>query len=655
MANKRTYKFGCSQLSIEFGDLTTSTAQVLVSSDDSYLSMGGGVSASILRAGGQAIAMDAAKKVPAALGDVIVTSAGSLPAHYIFHAVTIGLRNSNKTPKEIIKQTTGRCMQILDALRLNSIAFPAIGAGLAGFRYEDVAVIMAEVISKDLLERQTPMEVTLYLLDRFGEMKEMDFIRFFEEFAVRAPRFADHEAVDTTEFTILASQPVIDVGETNEQVKKRDLTNLRKLIGLLGDIRSELEIRIIDSEKEEEKTKLRRMLDENQESRLELLNALQGISQEGTSSESKKEPKAKIISSEKIETLTIETYQDFDLYIASTGHVIASSLQGEAVSDISPEPPEDIQLALKLIEQGQTSEGLLKQVGQSLYSWLFPSAIHTQLQVTEAVARNNKAKLRLRLRIEANTIASLPLEFLYRTIGGYYLAVNPDTVLSRYLNIPHPSERIFHRENPLHMLVILSEPSDQGKFYPDQWEEMFRNALSRQIESGALTFDTVKQATRKEISKALLQKKPDIIQFVGHGIYKDGVGYIALVDENTGKTRMVNDESFANLFMGSDDHLGLVSLTACESAESENLQGFSGVALQLVERGMPAVIAMQYTVQIESAKIFFESFYTSLAYRKPVDWAVQYARNAVSQELGLKNREFATPVLYMRAKDGNVF
>src|SRR5215208_23291 len=106
MATKRAYQFGKSQLTLEFGDITTSTAQVLVSSDDYYLSMGGGVSASILQAGGDAIALDAAKKVPAALGDVVVTTAGSLPAQYVFHAVTIGADDSTISPREIIRQTT---------------------------------------------------------------------------------------------------------------------------------------------------------------------------------------------------------------------------------------------------------------------------------------------------------------------------------------------------------------------------------------------------------------------------------------------------------------------------------------------------------------------------------------------------------------------
>jgi hypothetical protein len=60
-------------------------------------------------------------------------------------------------------------------------------------------------------------------------------------------------------------------------------------------------------------------------------------------------------------------------------------------------------------------------------------------------------------------------------------------------------------------------------------------------------------------------------------------------------------------------------------------------------------------VLIKTAKVFLDDFYTAVAARKPIDWAVQSARNGISIQFGLDNREFATPVLYMRAKDGNVF
>ena len=51
---------------------------------------------------------------------------------------------------------------------------------------------------------------------------------------------------------------------------------------------------------------------------------------------------------------------------------------------------------------------------------------------------------------------------------------------------------------------------------------------------------------------------------------------------------------------------------------------------------------MQYEVLISTAKVFLEDFYTTVAARKPVDWAVQSARKAISLQYSLDNREFAT-------------
>lgn len=356
------------------------------------------------------------------------------------------------------------------------------------------------------------------------------------------------------------------------------------------------------------------------------------------------------------ETATAEHYVDFDLHIAEDGHTVASSsLEGEAITTISLDVPNAIELALSLIEARQIDAKLLKQVGQTFYDWLFPAPVHALLHQTEAVARHQNCKLRIRLRIEAKGLARLPLEFLYRESGGYFVAINPSTVLSRYLNLPLPSQRIRRHNRPLHMLTIIADPIDQIRLNPDEWESIIENALAAPLSNGQMTLHTVKRATRKKIRDALLLQKPDIIQFVGHGIYQNGKGQLALVNEKTDKTWLVDDEQFANLYLGHDDHLGLISLASCESAKSDEPQGFLGIAPQLVQRGVPAVLSMQYKVLINTAKIFLEDFYTSLAARKPVDWATQAARNAVSQELGFDNREFATPVLYMRAKDGEVF
>lgn len=243
----RSYKYGKCQLTLRFGDLTKSDAQVLVSSDDYYLSMGGGVSAAILDAGGTAIALDAAKRVPATLGNVVVTTAGSLPAQYIFHAVTIGPPTENLDQRDIVRQTTRRCLQLLATLNLSSIAFPAIGSGAARFRFEDVASEMAQTICDEVSKFERAINVTVYLFDRYGKMTQMDFLRFFEECAARVSRLTP---VSTGPASAPDAQPSPPTGkdETSWQdIRSRRLHWLSKLVSSLEENRMKIEENLISA------------------------------------------------------------------------------------------------------------------------------------------------------------------------------------------------------------------------------------------------------------------------------------------------------------------------------------------------------------------------------------------------------------------------
>ncbi|HPL29838.1 MAG TPA: macro domain-containing protein, partial [Anaerolineae bacterium] len=181
----RTYHAGNSTITLRFDDITTSKAQVLVSSDDFWLSMGGGVSRAILLAGGDQIATEAGKMAPALLGDVVVTAAGRLPARYIFHAITLAGGRCDLPGDTIVRQTTWKAMQLLPLLGCHSIAFPAIGAGVAGIPYQTVASEMATVLARCLLDTAESYCVELYLLDRSERMSPGDFFMFFEAFAQR--------------------------------------------------------------------------------------------------------------------------------------------------------------------------------------------------------------------------------------------------------------------------------------------------------------------------------------------------------------------------------------------------------------------------------------------------------------------------------------
>jgi O-acetyl-ADP-ribose deacetylase (regulator of RNase III) len=192
MHDERTYAFGPSTLTLRFADILESKADVLVSSDDFMLSMGGGISRAISQAAGTGMVLDALKSVPRRLGDVVVTTAGALDARYIFHVVTIGSEPDDLDDaaiEQVVRRATSRCLNIVDALDVDSITFPALGTGAAGFSVEVAATAMADVIADHLEASSRELDVSLYLRAYAG-MSDMRYIAFFEEFARRRPNIA---------------------------------------------------------------------------------------------------------------------------------------------------------------------------------------------------------------------------------------------------------------------------------------------------------------------------------------------------------------------------------------------------------------------------------------------------------------------------------
>lgn len=192
---ERVYTINNSTLRVIFGDITTSKTDVIVSSDDAFLTMGGGVSKAIRMCASVDIYKDTKKHIPASLGDVIVTSAVNLPHKYVFHAITISENNRKikwvdrpddpqDVQKFIVRHAVDKCCTLLADLGLSSIAFPAIGAGSARIPYDLVAKEMAESLTANLSATEEQLSVELYLMDRYEKMTEMDFIIFFERIAI---------------------------------------------------------------------------------------------------------------------------------------------------------------------------------------------------------------------------------------------------------------------------------------------------------------------------------------------------------------------------------------------------------------------------------------------------------------------------------------
>lgn len=197
MEQSKEYHINNSTVKIIFGDILDSQTEVIVSSADSNISMGGGLSLAIRqKEGTDAIMLDVKKIIPAEIGDVVITTAGTLSQKYLFHVITIGYMTLDHTnipgviTKDDIRQyiighSIDKCFQLLHAMDLKSIAFPQIGAGVAGIPFNQVASAMSEAIGRNLRKTNKSFKVEVYLYDRFCEMKQWDFLPMFEHFSAQ--------------------------------------------------------------------------------------------------------------------------------------------------------------------------------------------------------------------------------------------------------------------------------------------------------------------------------------------------------------------------------------------------------------------------------------------------------------------------------------
>ncbi len=172
-------------LRIYQGDITNLVTDVIVSSDNNYLTMGGGVSARIRQVGGEKIYRETINLIPLFLGDVAVTRAGKLRARKLFHAVVIDFDEGEKLSDKVIQRVVHSCMKKASLYDFRSIAFPLLGTGAAGFPAKVVWEIMFRQIIYDLsTENQNISEVIVAIYERVivEELKIKNFLEAIEEF-----------------------------------------------------------------------------------------------------------------------------------------------------------------------------------------------------------------------------------------------------------------------------------------------------------------------------------------------------------------------------------------------------------------------------------------------------------------------------------------
>lgn len=172
-------QIGESLVELVQGDITRQSVDALVNAANSQLMVGGGVDGAIHRAGGPEIHAETQRLYPQGCpsGTAVVTSAGRLPAKFVFHAVGPIWRGGQKGERGLLTSVHNECLRLAVENDCRSIAFPALSTGAFGFPIDLAAELALDAVRQFVLRENRPTLVRFVL---FSEGPYGAFARVLE-------------------------------------------------------------------------------------------------------------------------------------------------------------------------------------------------------------------------------------------------------------------------------------------------------------------------------------------------------------------------------------------------------------------------------------------------------------------------------------------
>jgi hypothetical protein len=285
-------------------------------------------------------------------------------------------------------------------------------------------------------------------------------------------------------------------------------------------------------------------------------------------------------------------------------------------------------------------------------------------------------------------VGAYPWELLYEEPRGFLFA-NPRAALVRYIDCSIPVPELV-TSDAINLLLVtprpISRPTDPIRLLPlvDSESKAITEGLATSS-SGAIHLNPLPAASPNRSTWELLNdyltthtgaQAPHILHFDGHGGFgrrcakaPAGCGLLTTVDDTVcrgcgrrldgpaqgylafeardKRPDWVSASEVSNLLVMSGVRLAV--LTACKSAVVEGHSVFSGMGPALIQAGVPAVAAMQFSVTDEAASGFTRGFYLALAQHEPLTQAMGRARAMLFDN----ETAWYRPVLYLRTDAEN--
>ena len=178
------------------------------------------------------------------------------------------------------------------------------------------------------------------------------------------------------------------------------------------------------------------------------------------------------------------------------------------------------------------------------------------------------------------------------------------------------------------IIVFAANPCDTNRLRLDEEIRGIQEELQRANQRDEFTF-TARWAVRPEdIQRALLDVKPQIVHFLGHGEGEDGL----ILENESGHAQFVSAMALGQLFQLFTEEVECVVLNAC----------YSEVQAEAIYQHIDYVVGMNQAIDDRAAIKFAAGFYRALGAGRSYDDAYRFGCNAIALE---NIPEEQTPIL----------
>jgi len=266
-----------------------------------------------------------------------------------------------------------------------------------------------------------------------------------------------------------------------------------------------------------------------------------------------------------------------------------------------------------------------------------------------SAAEQQHATLRLRLSIESSApeLHGVRWEMLRDPfVPDAPLFMGEQTVVSRFLSSGQDWRPIRLRPKAdLRALVAIANPSRASSYSLAPIDVEQELTLASQAMTG-IQIEALAPGGPLALTElaARLREGFDILYLVCHGLIHDQEPFLCL-DEGPPTPA----QELVQLVRELAERPRLIVLASCRSAGQGGV-GLASLGPRLAEAGVPAVLAMQGDVFMQTAAAFMKRFFSELLIDGQIDRAMSVARGEV------RNRDdYWMPVLFMRLRNGRIW